>query len=63
MHIAVDTGKCCGAGQCVLTAPEVFDQRSEDGTVVLLQSEPAAGLHEAVEEAALVCPASAITLS
>ena len=63
MKIAVDTEKCCGAGQCVLVAPEVFDQRDDDGIVQLLQSEPAAELHATVEEAAQVCPAAAITLS
>ncbi|GAA0915578.1 hypothetical protein GCM10009574_018210 [Streptomyces asiaticus] len=31
MKITVDEEKCCGAGQCVLIAPEVFDQREEDG--------------------------------
>jgi ferredoxin len=63
MKVAVDEEKCCAAGQCVLVAPQVFDQRDEDGVVVLLQSEPAAGLHQAVEEAAQLCPAAAITLS
>ncbi|MFE0378775.1 ferredoxin [Streptomyces inhibens] len=42
MHVSVDQDKCCGAGQCVLLAPEVFDQREEDGTVVLLNPEPPA---------------------
>ncbi|MFS8201443.1 ferredoxin [Streptomyces sp. CWNU-52B] len=60
MHITVDEEKCCGAGQCVLAAPEVFDQRDEDGIVVLLEPEPPAGLHAAVREAAAICPASVI---
>jgi ferredoxin len=63
VKIAVDTEKCCGAGQCVLTAPDVFDQRDEDGIVVLLVSEPTGELHAAVQEAAQICPAAAITLS
>jgi ferredoxin len=63
VKIDVDTAKCCGAGQCVLAAPEVFDQRDEDGIVVLLQGGPASELHASVEEAALICPAAAITLS
>ncbi|MFG2228104.1 ferredoxin [Streptomyces sp. NPDC050161] len=62
MHITVDQDKCCGAGSCVLAAPDVFDQRDEDGIVVLLDARPAADLHEAVREAAAVCPAAAITL-
>ncbi|MEV5018087.1 ferredoxin [Streptomyces sp. NPDC053780] len=63
MKIAVGEDKCCGAGQCVLLAPDVFDQRDEDGIVVLLQELPEAEQHEAVREAAAVCPAAAIELS
>lgn len=39
MKISVDTEKCCGAGQCVLVAPEIFDQ-DEDGIVILLDPAP-----------------------
>ncbi|MET7690322.1 ferredoxin [Streptomyces sp. NPDC005483] len=60
MKITVDEEKCCGAGQCVLIAPEVFDQRDEDGIVILLDAEPAAEQHAAVREAASVCPGAAI---
>ena len=63
MKITVDQDKCCGAGTCVLLAPDVFDQRDEDGIVVLLDSQPPAGLHALVQEAAGVCPASAIAVS
>jgi ferredoxin len=63
VKITVDQDKCCGAGTCVLLAPDVFDQRDEDGIVVLLDSEPPAGLHALVHEAASVCPASAIAVS
>lgn len=62
MKITVDEEKCCGAGQCVLIAPEVFDQRDEDGIVVLLTEEPAAEHGAAVREAASVCPGAAIFL-
>lgn len=63
MKISVDQDRCCGAGQCVLTAPEVFDQRDEDGVVVLLDAEPAPELHAVVREAAAVCPAAAIAVT
>ncbi|BCK67384.1 ferredoxin [Streptomyces libani subsp. rufus] len=62
MKIIVDEVKCCGAGQCVLLAPEVFDQREEDGIVILLDAEPAQEQHAAVREAASVCPAATIHL-
>ncbi|MFJ3712623.1 ferredoxin [Streptomyces sp. NBC_01387] len=60
MRITIDEEKCCGAGQCVLVAPEVFDQRDEDGVVILLDAEPPAEQHAATREAAAVCPAAAI---
>ncbi|MBR7831080.1 ferredoxin [Actinospica sp. MGRD01-02] len=62
MKLTVDQDVCCGAGQCVLLAPEVFDQREQDGIVVLLDETPADALHEVVREAAAVCPAGAISV-
>ncbi|MEU7984915.1 ferredoxin [Streptosporangium canum] len=63
MKVTVDEDKCCGAGQCVLIAPEVFDQREEDGVVILLEPEPGADQHVLVREATAVCPAAAIEVS
>ncbi|MEV6038980.1 ferredoxin [Nonomuraea sp. NPDC052116] len=63
MNVSVEADKCVAAGQCVLLAPEVFDQREEDGVVILLDDTPAAEHHDAVREAAMVCPAAAIHLT
>ena len=62
MKVEVDVPKCVGAGQCVMIAPDVFDQRDEDGVVILLDAEPGAELHDVVRESAMVCPAAAIRL-
>lgn len=62
MKIVVDQDKCCGAGQCVAVAPELFDQRDEDGIVILLQKHPAANQEEAARQAARICPAQAIKI-
>jgi ferredoxin len=62
MKVIVDQDKCCGAGTCVLLAPDVFDQREEDGIVVLLDGRPPEELHPIVREAAGVCPGAAISL-
>jgi len=62
MKVTVDEEKCCGAGTCVMLAPDVFDQRDDDGIVVLLDPEPAPAQHAAVREAAGVCPAAAIEI-
>jgi ferredoxin len=60
--VTVDQDKCCGSGQCVLLLPAVFDQREEDGIVVLREPEPDPALLADLREAAAVCPAGAITL-
>lgn len=62
MKVNVEEAKCVASGQCVLIAPDVFDQRDEDGIVVLLTETPAPDLHDAVRESALVCPAAVIRL-
>lgn len=60
MRVEVHEDRCIGSGVCVLVAGAVFDQRDDDGVVVLLQQEPGAELHEAVHEAAVRCPAAVI---
>jgi ferredoxin len=62
MRIVVDVERCRGAGQCALTAPEVFDQDEQDGTVVVLTDEPPPELHHAVGVAAQLCPNAVIRL-
>ena len=62
MRVIADQGKCIASGQCVLAAAHVFDQRDEDGIVTLLDDNPPPELHEAVRQAATVCPALAITV-
>lgn len=61
-RIELDEPKCVAAGQCVMVAPEVFDQRDEDGVAVVLDEMPAAELLEDVREAVAVCPAAALRL-
>jgi ferredoxin len=60
IKIYIDEQKCVGAGQCVMAAPAVFDQREEDGIVVLLQSQPDEKLAAGARKAAKLCPALAI---
>jgi ferredoxin len=62
VHVAVDRDRCCGAGHCVIEAPEVFDQDERDGVVILLDASPPASLSSAVRSAARQCPSLAITL-
>ena len=41
MKVTVDQDKCVSSGQCVINAGDVFDQRDDDGVVVLLNDSPA----------------------
>ncbi|HEV7756241.1 MAG TPA: ferredoxin [Mycobacteriales bacterium] len=63
MRVVVDHDRCQGAGLCALTAPEVFDQSEDDGTVLVLDPAPAAELHDAVRRAAGLCPNAVITVA
>jgi ferredoxin len=60
MRVTADAAKCVASGQCVLIASEVFDQREDDGKVVILTDSPAPADQPAVREATLICPSGAI---
>lgn len=60
MNITVDQDTCVGAGQCVLAAPDVFDQRDEDGIAYPLSADTDEQHRAAADEAAQLCPAAAI---
>lgn len=62
MKITVDQDKCVASGQCVTAAADVFDQRDEDGVVVLLTDNPPEDLAADIQQAAAVCPALAIVV-
>ncbi|MFJ3192086.1 ferredoxin [Streptomyces griseoviridis] len=61
MRIDIDTGVCIGAGQCALTAPDVFTQ-DDDGYSALLPGRGDDG-GPLVREAARACPVRAISVT
>ncbi|MEU5208619.1 ferredoxin [Streptomyces sp. NPDC020742] len=63
MRILIDRSRCRGAGQCVLSAPGLFDQSEEDGLVVVLQDTPPPGQRDAARRAAALCPNAVIRLA
>ena len=60
MKLTVDQDKCVSSGQCVLNAADIFDQRDEDGVVLLLNDNPVNGQADDARKAAAACPALAI---
>jgi ferredoxin len=60
MMIAADRSACVGAGQCVMTAPDLFDQ-DDDGIVTLLDP-TATGAEQEARRAVSLCPARAIRI-
>jgi ferredoxin len=63
MNVHVDQDLCVAAGHCAVAAPGVFDQRYEDGVVVLLTATPPSDAAANVEYAAQSCPAQAIRVT
>ncbi|GAB3844910.1 ferredoxin [Dactylosporangium cerinum] len=62
MRIIADREACIGAGQCVLSADTVFDQDDDDGRVLLLNERTDSDV-SGVEQAVLLCPSQALTLT
>lgn len=59
MKIEADRDVCIGAGMCVMTAEEVFDQ-DDDGIVVVLSAEVPAEHADAAARAVASCPSGAL---
>ncbi|GAB2814940.1 ferredoxin [Lentzea nigeriaca] len=60
--VRIDQTRCIGSGQCVLAAPDVFDQSDDDGLGVVLVPEPPADLLPGVRDAVDRCPAGVVSL-
>jgi ferredoxin len=64
VRIVVDRERCVGAGLCVLTSPDTFDQSEEDGRVVFLDADPTDAEQERrVRQVARLCPSGAISVT
>lgn len=62
MKVELDQSKCVSSGQCVFAAPEIFDQRDEDGVGFVLEDHPQSSARADVENAVQLCPSLAIKL-
>ncbi len=62
MKLSIDRESCLRSGQCIYLQPELF-REGEDHVPVVLVERPEGALLEKAEEAADICPASAILLT
>lgn len=62
MQVIADLELCIGAGVCVLTAPQVFDQSPDDGRVRLLAEHVREGDAAIAREAVERCPSAALSI-
>jgi ferredoxin len=62
MKIIADRSICVGAGQCVLAAPELFDQDDNDGLVVVRVAALTPAQRDKAEAAVFACPTRALWL-
>ncbi|GAA2874537.1 hypothetical protein GCM10010472_34880 [Pseudonocardia halophobica] len=60
--VEIDETACCGYGNCLVAAPEVFDLHTDTGIAFLRPGRPREVDRLAVREAAADCPARAITV-
>ncbi|MDF5752094.1 ferredoxin [Spongiactinospora sp. TRM90649] len=60
MRIELNVERCIGAGMCALTAPDLFDQDEDEGTVVLLAQPATPAQERAARQAADRCPSGTI---
>lgn len=62
MRVIAYTQKCIAGGNCVLSCPDVFDQRDSDGTVHVLNERPSLALLKKVRQAVDLCPGQVFTI-
>jgi ferredoxin len=62
MKVIVDSGRCELHGECVMAAPDVFEIGDDKESVTVLNDQPGEHQRSAVEEAAMMCPVTAIRI-
>lgn len=62
MKVIVDFDACEAHGECVITAPEIFELGDDDDVVTVLQEEPDEELRQKAEDSVDVCPVDAIRI-
>jgi ferredoxin len=60
MKIIRDANRCELHGECVMAAPDVFEIEDDKKVVTVLNPQPGEEHRDAVEQAVLMCPTSAL---
>lgn len=60
-RVELDAAKCCAYGNCVVAAPDVFELREDQGTVILRETN-FASVPPHVYRAVRSCPAYALAV-
>jgi ferredoxin len=63
VRVAADRDVCIGSGNCVFTAPAMFDQDDDEGLVVLLSADVDVQAAGAVRDAVAHCPSGALRIA
>lgn len=63
MRIVADKDVCIGAGQCVLTNPELFDQDEDDAVVQILVEQVEGKDLDSARDAVDLCPSGALSVT
>jgi len=62
MRVTADREVCIGSGNCVFSAPAVFDQDDDEGLVVVLTAQVDDEDADAVQNAVANCPSGALRI-
>jgi ferredoxin len=62
MRVTADREVCIGSGNCVFSAPAVFDQDDDEGLVVVLTAQVDDQDADAVQNAVVNCPSGALRI-
>jgi ferredoxin len=60
MKVVRDANRCELHGECLMIAPDVFEIEDDKDVVTVINPQPDEALREAVEQAVLMCPTSAL---
>ena len=60
MKVVRDANRCELHGECLMIAPDVFEIEDDKDVVTVINPQPDQELREAVEQAVLMCPTSAL---